>query len=42
MVEEPPAPAAPEIEIPETLTNAVLLGSLLVPLGYSFRFSPPS
>ena len=26
-------------EIPETLTNAVLLGSLLVPLGFSFRFS---
>jgi poly(A) polymerase len=27
--------------IPETLTNAVLLGSLLVPLGHSFRSSPP-
>ena len=27
-------------EIPETLTNAVLLGSLLVPLGYAFRSSP--
>ena len=26
---------------PETLTNAVLLGSLLVPLGHSFRSSPP-
>jgi poly(A) polymerase len=28
--------------IPETLTNAVLLGSLLVPLGHAFRSSPPS
>jgi len=28
-------------EIPDTLTNAVLLGSLLVPLGHSFRSSPP-
>jgi hypothetical protein len=28
--------------IPETLSNAVLLGSLLVPLGFSFRFSAPS
>jgi poly(A) polymerase len=27
--------------IPDTLTNAVLLGSLLVPLGHSFRSSPP-
>jgi poly(A) polymerase len=27
-------------ETPETLTNAVLLGSLLVPLGYDFRPSP--
>ena len=27
-------------EIPDTLTNAVLLGSLLVPLGYVFRSSP--
>ena len=26
---------------PETLTNAVLLGSLLVPLGHAFRSSPP-
>ena len=28
-------------DIPETLTNAVLLGSLLVPLGHAFRSSPP-
>jgi poly(A) polymerase len=28
-------------DIPSTLTNAVLLGSLLVPLGHSFRSSPP-
>jgi poly(A) polymerase len=28
-------------EIPDTLTNAVLLGSLLVPLGHAFRSSPP-
>src|SRR6186997_3283248 len=28
-------------DIPDTLTNAVLLGSLLVPLGHSFRSSPP-
>ena len=28
-------------EIPETLTNAVLLGSLLVPLGFGFRLSAP-
>ena len=27
--------------IPDTLTNAVLLGALLVPLGHSFRSSPP-
>ena len=27
--------------IPDTLTNAVLLGSLLVPLGTAFRSSPP-
>jgi len=27
--------------IPETLTNSVLLGSLLVPLGIGFRSSPP-
>jgi poly(A) polymerase len=30
-------------DVPETLTNAVLLGSLLVPLGHSFRApAPPS
>jgi poly(A) polymerase len=29
-------------DIPETLTNPVLLGSLLVPLGHAFRSSPPS
>ena len=28
-------------DIPDTLTNAVLLGSLLVPLGHAFRTSPP-
>ncbi len=28
-------------DIPETLTNAVLLGSLLVPLGHAFRSSGP-
>jgi poly(A) polymerase len=28
-------------DIPETLTNAVLLGSLLVPLGHAFRSSSP-
>jgi len=28
-------------DIPETLTNAVLLGSLLVPLGHAFRSAPP-
>jgi poly(A) polymerase len=28
-------------DIPDTLTNAVLLGSLLVPLGHAFRSSPP-
>jgi poly(A) polymerase len=28
-------------DIPETLTNAVLLGSLLMPLGHAFRSSPP-
>jgi len=28
-------------DIPETLTNAVLLGSLLVPLGHAFRSSAP-
>jgi poly(A) polymerase len=28
-------------DIPGTLTNAVLLGSLLVPLGHAFRSSPP-
>ena len=28
-------------DIPETLTNAVLLGSLLIPLGHAFRSSPP-
>jgi poly(A) polymerase len=27
--------------IPDTLTNAVLLGSLLVPLGHAIRSSPP-
>jgi poly(A) polymerase len=27
--------------IPDTLTNSVLLGSLLVPLGHTFRSSPP-
>ena len=27
--------------IPDTLSNAVLLGSLLVPLGHAFRSSPP-
>jgi poly(A) polymerase len=28
-------------DAPDTLTNAVLLGSLLVPLGHAFRSSPP-
>jgi poly(A) polymerase len=28
-------------DIPETLTNAVLLGSLIVPLGHGFRSAPP-
>jgi poly(A) polymerase len=28
-------------DIPDTLTNAVLLGSLLVPLGHAIRSSPP-
>ncbi len=28
-------------DIPATLTNPVLLGSLLVPLGFAFRSSPP-
>jgi poly(A) polymerase len=29
-------------DVPPALTNAVLLGSLLVPLGHSFRSSPPA